>query len=71
MSDDKTKKKVDASFVSCTEAYEVEYTVGKIAEANNVTRAKALEAFKHCCKSVTGNQPRTTFMACAKKYLGK
>ncbi|MBI5519427.1 MAG: hypothetical protein HY916_05150 [Desulfovibrio sp.] len=69
MSDDKTKKKVDANFVSCTEDYEEAYTVAKIVEANKVTAAKARDAFKHCCNKVKGNQPRKEFMACAQKYL--
>ncbi|MDQ7836094.1 MAG: hypothetical protein RDU24_11985 [Humidesulfovibrio sp.] len=73
MSDDKTKREVDARFVSCAEdeGYEETYTATKIAFENGVSMEEARKAFKHCCKAVTGNQPRKAFMECAKKYLGK
>ncbi len=69
--DDKTKKKIDSQFVSCTEKWEMDYIKKVIKEEfPNISDSKIDQAIKECCDEVPGNHPRAAFMQCLQNKLG-
>ena len=69
--DDKTKKKIDGLFVSCTEKWEMDYIKKVIKEEfPHISDTKIAQAIKECCAEVPGNHPRKAFMKCLQSKLG-
>lgn len=65
MPDDKTKRKIDAWFLSLTEKYEVDYFVKDIIEAlPGITRDQVLEALDTCVDQIKPSEGRARIKAC-------
>jgi len=68
--DDKTKKRIDSQFVSCTEKWEMDFIKQVIKEEfPHIPDSKIIEAIAECCAEVKGNRPRAKFMQCLQNKL--
>jgi len=63
--DKKKKKWEDRFFFSCDEPWEIDYLIGKIRK-HEPTKSDATirAAIASCCKTISGNKPRETFVKC-------
>lgn len=65
MSDDKTKKKVDAWFLSLTDKYEVDYFIRDIIkEKPGTTKDQVMEALDECVEKIQPSEGRKKIEAC-------
>jgi hypothetical protein len=70
--DKKTKKKIDAEFVSCNEEYELRYIFQIIKEEYPYLSDSTIwEALRHCCREIPAPRPRYRYMQCVRMKLGK
>lgn len=70
MPDDKTKRKIDAWFLSLTEKYEVDYFVKDIIKAlPGITREQVLEALDTCVDQIKPSEGRARIKACVLSKL--
>ena len=69
--DDKLKRELDKSFVSCTEEYELR-TIKNAVKENfpSLSDSKIDSAISECCKEVDAPRPREKFIECLKRKLG-
>lgn len=69
--DNKKKKHLDAKDFACTEAWEVDYLVGRIREHYpRKTSQEIRNAIKSCCESQKPPRPREAFVKCVLGKLG-
>lgn len=65
MPDDKTKRKIDAWFLSLTEKYEVDYFVRDILDhVPGATREQVLQALDTCVENIKPSEGRARLKAC-------
>ena len=65
MPDDKTKRKIDAWFLSLTEKYEVDYFVRDIMnQVPGATREQILQALDSCVDQIDPSRGRARLEAC-------
>jgi hypothetical protein len=68
--DDKKKKREDRGFVSCEEAYEMEYMLTAFKKHYPQKSESVIKAaIASCCKEVPGNKPRRRFVECVDSKL--
>ena len=68
--DNKKKKVIDKSYVSCDEHYEVDALVGKVVKELGIGRDLAKKAVNACCDKVSAPRSRDAFWECLKDELG-
>ena len=68
--DDKVKKKLDRSFVSCDEEYELNVIEDVIEEEfPKIPNEEIVKAISRCCNKVSAPRPRQKFIQCVKNIL--
>lgn len=69
--DNKLKTRLDAKFVSCTEAYERKHIEDSVWEAypGKWPRATIQAAIQACCLAVPAPRPRDEYLTCLRKRL--
>lgn len=69
--DNKKKKYADANFFACTETWEVDYLIAKIASTYTTkSRDEIRRAIQSCCATIGAPHPRQKFVECVLRRLG-
>ncbi len=69
--DRKNRGGSDRNHFACSEAWEVDYLIGKIRKHHpGISEARIRAAITSCCSEISAPRPRAKFVTCVMQKLG-